>query len=187
MGKWLTFLLAVALALALHEGTHIATAQRYGEFETIHIQPFGIEVQFSTPVAERSGPRWAVISGSSNLLTIVLGYLLLGVSRRVAPVRSRAGRRVLFYLTLVLLLADPFNLSIGALIWGGDADGIAAGLGVHRSVVQGVALALLLVNRELAVARLLPAYGVPATHVLLRPWVRRRAGGPRSEPADLGY
>ena len=41
-----------------------------------------------------------------------------------------------FYLTVILLFADPLNLFIGFFIYGGDAMGIARGLSVHVFYVQ---------------------------------------------------
>jgi hypothetical protein len=77
MKKWLAFLLAVVILLAVHEGMHALMAMLYGEYEAFYLQSIGFEVQFRTSVEERDGIHWAYISGVSNLVTVLMGYLLL--------------------------------------------------------------------------------------------------------------
>lgn len=143
----------------------------YDEFEAFHIRPFGLEVTFRTPVEERHGIHWVFISGSSNLATILLGYLLLSFGKRFARLRSSLLKSTLFYLTLILLFADPLNLSIGPFIYGGDANGIAIGLGIHRAVIQMIFLVVFFANRELVAQKLFPRYEVQVKHIFFRPWI----------------
>lgn len=174
MNKWLAFLFAVAIFFIVHEGMHALIAAIYGEYEAFHVRPIGLEVTFRTPVAERNGISWLFISGTSNLATLSLGYLLLVFSQRIArsnPVFLRAG---FYYLTLISLLMDAFNLSIGPFIYGGDVNGIAVSLGINRYWVQSIFFLILLANRELVAQKLLPAYGVRTEHPLLRPWIQRK-------------
>ncbi|HHX64751.1 MAG TPA: hypothetical protein GX702_07680 [Chloroflexi bacterium] len=172
MKRWLLFILAVALYAVIHEGAHALVALSYGEYEAFYVRPYGLEVIFRTPVEERGGVQWALISGVGNLATLAIGYLLLASSGRLARL-GPTSRVLAYYVTLLFLLLDAFNLSIGPFLYGGDANGIAVGLGVSRYLVQGVFLLVLLVNRELVAQRLLPAYGVQTTHPLFRPWIRR--------------
>lgn len=69
--RWLAFLLAAGIFLAVHEGLHALTATLYGEYQAFHIRPFGFEVEFRTPVEAREGIRWAVMSGISNVVTVL--------------------------------------------------------------------------------------------------------------------
>jgi hypothetical protein len=178
MRRWMAFLLAAVALTVLHEGTHVLVATLYGEHEAIRFGPFP-EVVFTTPVEDRQGVQWAYISGASNAATLLLGYGLLLGSARLARLRSRFLKGTLFYLTLLALICDPLNLSLGPFVYGGDAEGIAVGLGVSRYALQALFLLVLLANRELIVQRLLPAYDVRVEHLLFRPLVRRRsvAGG----------
>jgi hypothetical protein len=175
MKQWLMFLLTVVIYHIVHEGMHASIAMFYGEYEAFRIIPIGLEVQYKTPVGEREGIHWAFISGTSNLATIFIGYLLLLSGNRLARLHSWFLRTTSFYLTLICLLADPFNLSIGPLIYGGDANGIAVGLGLNRYIIQIVFLVILLVNRELIAQQLLPMYDVQVKHILFQPlmWARR--------------
>ncbi len=175
MRRWLAFVLAALLLAALHEGAHAVTSALYGEYEAFFVRPYGLEVVFETPVEAREGSHWAVIAGTSNLLTLTLGYLLLAIGERLARLRVALIRGGVYYLTLLALLADALNLSLGPFLYGGDAEGIAVGLGVSRYIIQGVFLIVLLLNRELVAQKLLPRYGVQTSNLLLRPWLRRAA------------
>jgi hypothetical protein len=101
-----------------------------------------------------------------------MGYLLLLLGPRLARSRRWFLKASVYYLTLISLLVDAFNLSIGPFIYGGDVKGIALGLGINRYLVQTVFFLVLLANRELVAQRLLPTYHVKTEHLLLRPWVR---------------
>lgn len=190
MNRWLGFLLALVILLALHEGLHAATALILGELEGVRVLslrlngvsiPLGVEVIYRTPVEERSGVQWALISGVSNLVTVGLGLGLLLVGERANRSLTGLAKVGVYYLTFLGLLADPFNLSIGPFLYGGDAEGIAVGLGDSRYLIQGFFLIVLFVNRELVAQKLLPTYHVQTTSFLLRPWFRlsraSRAGG----------
>jgi hypothetical protein len=170
MRKVLILLVAFAVVVAIHEGAHALTALVYGEYKAFHVKPYGLEVEYETPVEERQGAKWAVISGTGNLLTCLLGYILLSPRKWFSSAPSQFLRGLAYWLTLTALVADPLNLSIGPLLYGGDAIGIGVGLGVNLFVVQLGSLVVLMFNRELIVRKLLPAYGVQTRHFLLRPW-----------------
>lgn len=128
----------------------------------------------STPVADRQGVQWAFISGAPNIVTAMLGYLLVAMRRGFAASVRRMLRDPAYWFTLLLILLDPLNLSVGPFLHGGDAKGIAVGLGVHVGVVQALGLVLFMVYRELAAQAVLPAFGVSATHPLVRLLVHLR-------------
>jgi hypothetical protein len=176
MRRWLAFVLAALLLAGIHEGAHALTSALYGEYATFTVRPYGaMEVIYKTPVEERHGAHWAVMSGTSNLLTLALGYALLALSERLARLRVALIRGWVYYLTMLALLADALNLSLGPFLYGGDAEGIALGLGVSHYAIQGVFLVVLLLNRELVAQKLLPQYGVQTSSLFLRPWIRRAA------------
>ncbi len=173
MRRWLPFFFALVILLAVHEGMHAGLAALHGEYRSFHVRLIGLEVEYRTPTEQRSGVQWALISGAGNLVTVCMGYVLLMAGRRLARLRNLFLRASCLYLTLLSLLADPLNLSIGPFIYGGDANGIGVGLGVSRYVIQAVSLAVLLVNRELVAQVLFPTYGVRVRHILFRPLLRR--------------
>jgi hypothetical protein len=169
MKKWLAFMLAVLTFVALHEGEHALVAAIFGELKTFQVRPFGFEVIFRTPTDERTGIQWVFISGTSNVLTLSLGYSLLMLSQKCNRLQSSFLKASVFYLTLLLLLIDAFNLSIGPFIFGGDVNGIAVGLGVNRYLIQTLFFLVMLVNRELVARKLFLAYHVQPSHPLLKP------------------
>ena len=175
MKKWFAFIAAVVFFFFVHEGLHALTASFFGEYQAFHVRPLGLEVTFKTPVAERTGWHWALISGASSLATILLGYLLLGFGKRIHQLDNSTLKATLYYLTFLGLFLDPLNLSLGPLLYGGDANGIAVGLGIPRWIIQGVFLVLFFINRELIARVLVPAYGVETDHILLRPWLWKGA------------
>jgi hypothetical protein len=170
MKKWLAFILAVLIFAAVHEGAHALVAAFYGELKGFQVRPFGLEVIFRTPTEERAGVQWAFISGTSNVLTLLLGYALLVLGQKCNRIQSAFLKASVFYLTLLSLLLDALNLSIGPFIFGGDVNGIAVGLGVNRYLIQAFFLMVVLVNRELIAQMLFPAYNVQPRHPLFRPW-----------------
>lgn len=173
MKKWLSFLLAVVIIVAVHEGMHALMAALYGEYEAFHLRLIGFEVQYRTPAEDRYGIQWAFISGLSNLVTVLTGYMLLWSGEKFNRIPNAFLKGTFFYLTLIALLADPFNLSVGTFLYGGDANGIAVGLGVNRAVIQAIFLLVLLANRKLVAQKLLPMYEVKADHILFRPLIRK--------------
>jgi hypothetical protein len=59
-----------------------------------------------------------------------------------------------------------------AFISGGDVNGIAVGLGIHRYPIQALFFMVMLANRELVTQKLLPKYDVQTTHPLFKPWIQ---------------
>lgn len=171
--KRLAFLLAVLIFASVHEGMHALMASLYGEYEAFRITPIGFEVLYKTPVEQRGGMHWALIAGAGNLVTILMGYLLLLMGESLSRLQSSFLRAAVFYLTLILLLVDPLNLSVGPFVYGGDANGIASGLGINRTIVQSIFLVVFFVNRELVAQKLFPVYKVQGQPVLLRPLIPR--------------
>ena len=159
----------------IHEGAHAVVAMSYGEYEAFHVRPIGLEVTYNTPVVARTGIKWGFISSSANIITLATGYMLLFGSRKFARIRNAFLKAVIYYATLLALLLDSLNLSIGPFIYGGDANGIAVGFGMNRYAIQVFFLIVFLVNRELVAQRLLPAYGVHTAILLLRPWLVSRS------------
>ena len=170
MKKWLAFLIAMFTYVALHEGTHAVAAAIFGELETFRTRPLGFEVVFRTPTDKRNGIQWAFISGTSNVLTLLLGYSLLLFSEKCNRLQSSFWKASVFYVTLCFLLIDAFNLSIGPFIYGGDVNGIAMGLGINQYLIQALFFLVMLANRELIAQKLFPAYQMQSRHPLLKPW-----------------
>lgn len=170
MKRWFYFLLALLIFAIVHEGMHAITAFMFGEFHSFHVRPYGLEVVFQTPVSSRSGIQWAIISGSSNVLTLLIGYLLFLLRGRFINSKSGFWKAFSYYATFLFLLLDALNLSVGPFFYGGDANGISVGLGINRLIIQAFFFIVLMINRELIASKLVPLYKVYAANFLLQPW-----------------
>lgn len=88
MRKYLTFILAIFIFVIIHEGIHAIIAMTFEEYQAFRVHPFGLEVIFKTPVAEREGIKWGFISGMSNVVTLLLGYLMFLFRLKIAGLQS---------------------------------------------------------------------------------------------------
>ena len=168
--KLVSALIAFIIMITIHEGMHVLTGLAYNEFERFVIHPYGFEVIFKTPVELREGFKWFIISGTSNIVTTVLGYVMLFSIDRFIN-RSKLTSATAYWFTLLLLISDPLNLSINPFLFGGDAYGIVEGLNVPLYLVQLTGFLVFLINRELIAHRLLPAYNIETRHPLFVPWI----------------
>jgi len=167
--SFLIFVMAYFIFVLIHEGCHAIFSSIFNEYSSFRILPYGFEVTFKTLVEDRTGIKWAVISGVPNILTLFAGYILF--LNRKYFLRFRNEIRYLFiYVVILLMIFDPFNLSIGPFIWGGDINGITTGLRINQYVVQSIFLIILLINRELIAQKLLPEFSIETKHILLRKW-----------------
>jgi hypothetical protein len=174
MKKYLTLILAIIIFAVVHEGAHALVAWKFAEYQTFRVHPYGLEVVFKTPVAEREGVKWGFISATSNVLTLLLGYLMFFFRVKMARLRSSFLSALGYWLILLFLILDAFNLSVGPFIYGGDIGGIVAGFGINRYLVQVIFFMVFLINRELIAQNLLPLYGVTTKHFLFQPWLRQK-------------
>lgn len=166
----IAFLVAAAVWGIIHEGTHVIVAAFYGEFAGVAVVDSLPQVVMRTPVKHRgAGLKWALIAGLPSLITVLLGYGMLLARNQIRRVFSGLSEAVLYWTTVALLILDPTNLSLGPLVFGGDAVGVAWGLTVPVVTVQVVAGLVLLVNRELIVRLLFPLYGIETDNPLWKP------------------
>lgn len=172
MRKYLTFILAIFIFVIIHEGIHAIIAMTFEEYQAFRVHPYGLEVIFKTPVAEREGIKWGFISGMSNVVTLLLGYLMFLFRLKIAGLQGSFLRALGYWLIILFLLLDALNLSIGPFIYGGDIGGIVVGFNINQYLVQIVFFVILLINRELIAQKLLPLYGIKTKHPLFRPWIR---------------
>ncbi|HDJ34224.1 MAG TPA: hypothetical protein ENF21_09045 [Bacteroidetes bacterium] len=174
MKNILYFLGAFIILAFIHESLHAVIAWAYGEFDSFVVHFYGFEVVYKTPVNTREGIQWGFISGTPNIVTVLLGYLLFGLRKRIAGATAPFFRALGFWLILLFLVADPLNLSIGPFIYGGDAGGIVKGFGINLYLLQVLTFIIFLLNRELIARKLLPDFGIKTRHPLFVPWFQNR-------------
>jgi hypothetical protein len=170
MKNWLYFVIALMLYMLIHEGLHAYIALLFNEYDAIKIHWYGPEVLFATPVAERTPDiKWLIISGFSNLITLLIGYLLFIMKGKIINLKLPSFRSILYYVTIVFLLFDAVNLSIGPFIYGGDVNGISAGLKIKPWIIQILFGFILLVNRELII-KFMYSFGISTNNILFKSW-----------------
>ncbi|MGB4291449.1 MAG: hypothetical protein WBJ37_01020 [Bacteroidales bacterium] len=168
--SFLIFVIAYLIFALLHEGCHAILSSIFNEYSSFRILPFGFQVTFKTLVEDRAGIKWAVISGVPNILTLFTGYILFHIRKNFLCFRNEI-RYLFIYVVILFMIGDPFNLSIGPFIWGGDLYGITTGLSINQYILQSIFLIILLINRELIAQKLLPEFSIETKHILLRKWL----------------
>lgn len=170
--KYLVLITTIVIFAFVHEGIHALLAMVFDEYQSFRVHPYGLEIIYKTPVAEREGIKWGFISGMSNVSTLFFGYCLFLFRAKVGSLQSRFLRNLGYWATIFFMLGDPFNLSIGPIIYGGDIGGLVVGFGINRYLLQGVFFMILLFNRELIAQELLPVYDIKTNHPFFRPWLK---------------
>ncbi len=90
---------------------------------------------------------------------------------KIINIKISSLRSILYYVTIVFLLFDAVNLSIGPFFYGGDINGISAGLKIKPWIIQILFGTILLVNRELIV-KFMMHFGIKSNNILFKPWYR---------------
>ncbi|MFA5815330.1 MAG: hypothetical protein WC865_06900 [Bacteroidales bacterium] len=173
MKNWIYFLIALILYMVIHEDIHVVVSLLYGEYHSIVIHWYGPQVIFVTPVAERIPDiKWFAISGVSNFATLLAGYILYSLKKKINLVKSTHLRSILYYVTIVFLLFDAINLSLGPFFYGGDINGISAGLKIKPWIIQILFGCVLMINRELIV-KYMNFFGVSSSNILFKSWYNK--------------
>ena len=170
MKKWLYFGAALILYILIHEYFHVILSSVFIEFDKLIWHWYGPEVKFVTPEGLRTASvKWFLISGTSNFITLAIGYFLFLTRHYILELKNIHWKNLLYYSTIVFLLFDAVNLSVGPILYGGDALGIAAGLNIKIWIVQVIFGIILLINRELIVS-FMKVFSVKSKNILFRSW-----------------
>ena len=159
----------------VHDYFHGLMSVFFDEYNKFKIHWYGLEPVYVTPVEERiAGIKWFLISGLSNFFTLAIGYMIFLLRSKIIYnfQEDTLIMNLLFSITVVFLLFDAFNLSIGPIIYGGDISGIATGLNIKRWIIQIFFGIVLLINRELVVS-LMKSYDVYSRNILLKSWFHK--------------
>ena len=174
MRKYLSLIIAIIIFIIIHEGTHAIIASILNEYEAFQVHFYGFEVIYKTPIADRMGTIWGYISGLSNVVTLIIGYILFMYRKTLSRIRNSFFHNLGYWVIFVFMLFDALNLSIIPFFFGGDIGGIVRGFGINRFLVQSFFFAILLINRELIIHNLFPLYGIKNRHILFQPIIKSR-------------
>lgn len=155
--RYIFFCLAAVTYLFIHEGVHIVQALKEGIYEGIIFNGAGFEVLITQPLTI-SGLKLALFSGLSSLVTVGIGYCILAGTSLILSGSNRYVKNYMFYTCAVLLLLDPFYISILSFFFGGDIHGIALGLNMQYPIIRGIYLFVLIINFILVCKILYPRY-----------------------------
>lgn len=169
MRKYFPLILAIIIFVIIHEGTHAVIASIFNEYQAFRVHFYGFEVVYNTSVADRTGIEWGYISGLSNVVTLIIGYILFIYRKYLSKNKNMFFQEFGYWAIFVFMLFDALNLSIIPFLFGGDIGGIVQGFGINRFLVQSFFFAILLVNRELIIHHLFPLYGIKTKHILFQP------------------
>lgn len=121
--KFLSLLIAIILYYVVHEGAHLIYALFLGTFKQINFIHMGVQIE--TYRERMSDMQTAVFCMAGAATTILAGWFLVFMAKRILDGKSLLFRAASFYVTLVFLLNDPFYLSIlYPYVGGGDMNGI---------------------------------------------------------------
>ena len=150
-------LLAGAVYLLLHEGTHVLQALAHGIFQGFHFNALGVEVLITEPLTI-GGWQLACFSGLSSVVTVGVGYLLTALMPSIFTLNSRFAKSCLYYITVVFLLLDPLYISLFSFFVGGDINGIAVGLNLPYMPIRIFFALPLALNLLLVIKKIYPQY-----------------------------
>lgn len=122
--QYIGILTAVAAYYAVHEGAHLVTALYYSVFRRINFLGLGIQIDV---YAERmTDTQLGIFCLAGALATLMLGWVLVLLARRICNAKSKMFKAVAWYVTLAALLLDPLYLSVlCGFFGGGDMNGIS--------------------------------------------------------------
>lgn len=172
MHNYIAFILSYLVFIFIHEGIHMLAAYHFSEFGAFTYNLLWPEVIYKTPIPDREGLKWGIISGLPNIITIIIGYVLFYLRKNLNQT-PKFSKSLFFYLTTFFLLFDAFNLSIGPFIYGGDIGGVSVGFNINQIFIQIFFFILLLINREIIIQKVFPAYQVKTNHFLFRPIIKK--------------
>ena len=121
--QYLGILAAVITYYIVHEGAHLITALCYGVFKGINFMGLGMQIDV---YAERmTDTQLGIFCLAGAVSTLLFGWLLVLLCRRICAVKSKVFKAVMWYISLSILIIDPLYLSILlGFFGGGDMNGI---------------------------------------------------------------
>ena len=107
---WLGLFISIIIYYIIHEGTHLIQAILASNFDYIRfVGIIGVEIMIKeVPI----GLEFAMFSGLSSIVTILLGYLLIINMSKILILNSKMIKIIFYYTTIILLVLDPIYMSI---------------------------------------------------------------------------
>lgn len=150
-------LIAIILYYVIHEGAHLLYALMMGTFKQINFIEMGVQIEvYRDQMGDVQTAVFCLVGAAATLLT---GWFLVLMTKRIVGSGSLVFRAAAFYVTLVFLLNDPFYLSVlYPYVGGGDMNGIK--LLIPEQYARIFFGSILVIHLVLIAKYLYPAYKI---------------------------
>ena len=158
--QYVGLFIGIIVYFIIHEGAHLIYALMIGSFKEIHLLPLGIQIDVYRELM--SDMQMGIFCLVGPLATLIVAYLLVVYTARIAKKSSKIIKASFYYSTLALLLVDPLYLSIlCSFVGGGDMNGIQ--LLIPKNGVKIIFVVIFIINLYLFLRKVLPLYKLKPT------------------------
>ena len=153
--QYIGILSAVIAYYIIHEGAHLLYALYLGVFKQINFIGLGIQVDIYA--SQLTDIEMAVFCILGSIATLISAYILIISIDKIRTVSSLVIKAAFYYITMMMLFADPMYLGIlFGFVGGGDMNGIT--LVINESIARVIFIAVLVINVALFLKVVLPKY-----------------------------
>lgn len=122
--QYVCLVLAVIVYFTLHEGAHLLLALYYDVFEQVNFMGLGIQIAIDRQALSET--QFIVFNLGGVVTTLVIGYVLVLLTKNIVTIKSKAVKAAFYYVTLTMLFTDCIYLAVlSSFFGGGDLNGIA--------------------------------------------------------------
>ena len=155
--KTFGLLAGILIYYLVHEGAHLVLAMAFGVFQEVRFLELGVQIAITSREA-LSDLQFAAFNAAGAGASLAIAYLLVLSAGRINRLKGKVVKAVGYYTTILLLLNDPFYLSVlCGFVGGGDMNGIVM-FGISETAARVAFGALGLVNLGIVWKYVLPAY-----------------------------
>ena len=158
--QYVGLFIGIIVYFIIHEGAHLICALMIGSFKEIHLLPLGIQIDVYRELM--SDMQMGIFCLVGPLATLIVSYLLVVYTARIAKKSSKIIKASFYYSTLALLFVDPLYLGfLSAFVGGGDMNGIQ--LLIPKNGVKIIFVVIFIINLYLFLRKVLPLYKLKPT------------------------
>lgn len=120
----LGLLAGILIYYFVHEGAHLILALIFGVFKEVRFLNLGVQIVITNRQA-LSDIQFAIFNAAGAAASLAAAYVLVIFAKRINRLSGKVIKAVGYYTTILLLLNDPFYLSVlCGFVGGGDMNGI---------------------------------------------------------------
>ncbi len=153
--QYIGILSAIISYYVVHEGAHLLYALHLGVFKQINFIGLGIQVDIYA--SQLTNIEMAVFCILGSIATLISSYILIISINKIRNISSLVMKAAFYYITMIMLFADPMYLGIlCGFVGGGDMNGIV--LVINESIARFIFVGILFVNVVVFLKVVLPKY-----------------------------